>query len=62
MVKTYFIILRIQIFCFIITFQVLASNLESKINETSADDMVKKFINTSISVSKEIKSFYSLQI
>ena len=38
-------------------FSVLANNLESKFNETSADDMVKEFINTSISVGKEIKVF-----
>jgi len=38
-------------------FSVLASNLESKFDETSADDMVKEFINTSINVGKEIKAF-----
>jgi len=36
-------------------FSVLVNNFESKFDETSADDMVKEFINTSISVSKEIK-------
>jgi len=38
-------------------FSVLASNLESKFGETSVDDIVKEFINTSISVGKEIKAF-----
>jgi len=38
-------------------FSVLTSNLESIFDETSADDMVKEFINTSINVSKEIKTF-----
>jgi len=40
-------------------FSILASNLESKFDETSADDMVKGFINTSINVGKEIKVFIS---
>ena len=43
-------------------FSVLASNIEFKSDETPADDMVKEFINSSISVGKEIKAFYSLQI
>jgi hypothetical protein len=43
-------------------FSVLASNLESKFDETSADDMVKEFINSLISVGKEIKAFFPLKI
>ena len=43
-------------------FSVLASNIEFKSDETPADDMVKEFINSSISVGKEVKAFYSLQI
>ena len=38
-------------------FSVLARNFESKFDETSADDMVKEFTNTSISDGKEIKAF-----
>jgi len=36
----------------------LTSNLESKFDETSADDMVKEFINTSISAVKELKLLF----
>ena len=43
-------------------FSVLANNLESNFDETSADDMIKEFINISIRVGKEIKSFYSFKI
>ena len=43
-------------------FSVLANNLESKFDETSADDMVKEFINSLISVGKEIKAFFPLKI
>jgi hypothetical protein len=43
-------------------FSVLVSNLESKFDETSADDMVKEFINSLISVGKEIKAFFPLKI
>jgi len=38
-------------------FSVLSSNLESKFDEISADNIVKKFINISISVGKIIKAF-----
>jgi hypothetical protein len=36
----------------------LTSNLEYKFDETSAEDMVKEFINTSISAVKELKLLF----
>eukprot|EP00833_Pecoramyces_ruminatium_P002775 jgi/Orpsp1_1/1176807/evm.model.c7180000059111.1 len=38
-------------------FSILANELESSYEESSADDMVKKFINTSYSIGKKIKAF-----